>query len=161
MQQRLQRVQLNTKKGRLLFVNVKKCSLVLILKFSITRTKNVQVIHLQILPPIKQWIVSWRLMRKAISKSSKLDDGNLSTFAITVASGGLCVRLNWRCKQPLPAEGTVLHAPRLKGPSVTHRVSRSPPFPPKPLIPLYHKSVGPDEEEKKLNRSSLLISAIP
>ena len=83
-----------------------------------------------------------------ISKSSKLDGGILCTAEIAVVSGRVWVKLNWRSKQPFPADGTTFQIPRLKGPSMTHRGERFSPFAPKPLSPLNHKSEGPRQERQ-------------
>lgn len=91
-------------------------------------------------PPIKQCTVSWRFIRNAISKESNSEWGILNTSATAAESGVLSLRLNWRRRQPPPADGTTFQTPRLNGPLVTHCWGVCSPFPPKPLFPENHKS---------------------
>lgn len=94
-------------------------------------------------PPIKQWTVSWRLIRREISNESKSKARVLKTSATATESGGLLVKLNCRRRHPPPADGTTFQVPRLKGPLVTHCRGDCSPFPPKPLFPKNQRSDAP------------------
>lgn len=95
-------------------------------------------------PPIRQWIGSCRKTRKVSSKSKKDEGPNLSIAATAMELGAFSLWLNWRRRHPFwSADGTTFHTPRLKGPSLTHRVAACSPLPPKPLFPPNQMEDGP------------------
>lgn len=91
-----------------------------------------------IVPSIVQCGPSCKVILKAISKLSNFAASVANTWATATLSGGF--PLKNLLKHEGLADGTSFHG-LLKGPSSTHP-NCPPPFPPKPPLPAYHKSLG-------------------
>lgn len=91
-------------------------------------------------PPIKQWTLSWNWILNISSKSLKAFGLSFNSSATLLAVGGMPWKLLLR-QLGLPSLTSGCHARRLKGPLCTHPCL-PPPFPPNPPGPECHTPVN-------------------